>query len=97
MIKIVLIIKEDCPACSIVKRVITEAINKINCEVTFKTINGSNINLDCYNIKVFPTTIFYKNEGSILTNVIYNEIARLEGSFPIDYLNKIIDKLKLEL
>lgn len=97
MIKIVLIIKEDCPACSIVKRVITEAINKINCEVTFKIVNGSNINLDCYNIKVFPTTIFYKNEGSILTNVIYNEIARLEGSFPIDYLNKVIDKLKLEL
>lgn len=97
MIKIVLIIKEDCPACSIVKRVITEAINKIDCNVTFKIVNGSNINLDCYNIKVFPTTIFYKNEGSILTNVIYNEIARLEGSFPIDYLNKIIDKLKLEL
>lgn len=96
MIKIVLIIKENCPACSIVKRVITEAINKINCEVTFKIVNGSNINLDCYNIKVFPTTIFYKNEGSILTNVIYKEIARLEGSFPIDYLNKVIDKLKLE-
>lgn len=96
MIKIVLIIKEDCPACSIVKRVITEAINKIDCNVTFKIVNGSNINLDCYNIKVFPTTIFYKNEGSILTNVIYNEIARLEGSFPIDYLNKVIDKLKLE-
>ena len=96
MIKIVLIIKEDCPACSIVKRVITEVINKIDCNVTFKIVNGSNINLDCYNIKVFPTTIFYKNEGSILTNVIYNEIARLEGSFPIDYLNKVIDKLKLE-
>ena len=96
MIKIVLIIKEDCPACSIVKRVINEAINKIDCNVTFKIVNGSNINLDCYNIKVFPTTIFYKNEGSILTNVIYNEIARLEGSFPIDYLNKVIDKLKLE-
>ena len=97
MIKIVLIIKEDCPACSIVKRVITEANNKIDCNVTFKIVNGSNINLDCYNIKVFPTTIFYKNEGSILTNVIYNEIARLEGSFPIDYLNKVIDKLKLEV
>lgn len=96
MVKIVLLIKEDCPACTIVKKVITEAINKISCDITFKVVNGSNINLDCYNIKVFPTTIFYKNEGSILTNVIYNEIARLEGSFPIDYLNKVIDKLKLE-
>ena len=96
MIKIVLIIKEGCPACSIVKKVITEAINKIDCDITFKIVNGSNINLDCYNIKVFPTTIFYKNEGTILTNTIYTEIARLEGSFPIDYLNKVIDKLKLE-
>lgn len=96
MIKIVLLIKEDCLACNIVKKVITQAINNINCDVTFKIVNGSNINLDCYNIKIFPTTIFYKDEGSILTNVIYNEIARLEGSFPIDYLNKVIDKIKAE-
>lgn len=96
MIKIVLIIKEDCPACSIVKKVITQAINKIDCEITLKIINSSNVNLDCYNIKVFPTTIFYKNTDSILRQPIYTEIARLEGSFPIDYLNKVIDKLKLE-
>lgn len=96
MIKIVLIIKENCLACDIVKRVITQAINKIDCDITIKIVNGSNINLDCYNIKVFPTTIFYRDEGSILTNTIYNEIARLEGSFPIDYLDKVIDKIKTE-
>lgn len=98
MIKIVLIIKEDCPACSIVKRVITEAINKIDCEVTFKIVNGSNLNINSYKVKVFPTTIFYKNIGSdINEGYLFKEIARLEGSFPIDYLNKVIDKLKLEL
>lgn len=98
MIKIVLIIKEDCPACSIVKRVITETINKIYCNVIFKTVNASNINLDYYNIKVFPTTIFYKNVNIVkMGPPVYNEIARLEGSFPIDYLNKVIDKLKLEV
>lgn len=98
MIKIVLIIKEDCPACSIVKKVITEAINKIDCDITFKIINGSNININCYNVKVFPTTIFYRDVNIVkMGPPVYNEIARLEGSFPIDYLNKVIDKLKLEL
>ena len=98
MIKIVLIIKEDCPACSIVKRVITEAINKINCEVTFKIVNSSNLNINSYKVKVFPTTIFYKYVGDIdLLTPYYKEIARLVGSFPVDYLNKVIDKLKLEV
>ena len=97
MIKIVLIIKEDCPACSIVKRVITQAINKIDCEITLKIINSSNVNVNSYKVKVFPTTIFYKNVGSdVNEDYLFKEIARLEGSFPIDYLNKIIDKLKLE-
>ena len=97
MIKIVLIIKEDCPACSIVKRVITQAINKIDCEITLKIINSSNVNINSYKVKVFPTTIFYKNVGSgVNESYLFKEIARLEGSFPIDYLNKVIDKLKLE-
>ena len=97
MIKIVLIIKEDCPACSIVKRVITQAINKIDCEITLKIINSSNVNVNSYKVKVFPTTIFYKNVGpDVSEGYLFKEIARLEGSFPIDYLNKVIDKLKLE-
>lgn len=93
MIKILLIVKEDCPACTIVKRVITEAINKINCNLTFKIVTHCNTG----NVKVFPTTIFYKNVGDIdLLTPVYKEIARLEGSFPIDYLNNVIDKLKFE-
>ena len=97
MIKIVLIVKENCPACSIVKKVITEAINKISCDIIFKIVNSSNINFDCYNVKVFPTTIFYRDINKVkMGPPVYTEIARLEGSFPIDYLNKVIDKLKLE-
>lgn len=97
MIKIVLIIKEDCPACSIVKRVITQAINKIDCEITLKIINSSSVNINLYKVKVFPTTIFYRDVNEVkIGPPVYTEIARLEGSFPIDCLNKVIDKLKIE-
>ena len=98
MIKIVLIIKEDCPACSIVKRVITETINKIDCDITLRVLSNKGFRADSYNVKVYPTTIFYKSKsakGTIFEGN-FEEIARLEGSFPIDYLNKVIDKLKLE-
>lgn len=98
MIKIVLIIKENCPACSIVKRVITEAINKIECDITLRVLSNKGFRADSYNVKVYPTTIFYKAKsakGTIFEGN-FEEIARLEGSFPIDYLNKVIDKLKLE-
>ena len=98
MVKIVLIIKEDCPACAIVKKVITQAINNINCDITFRVLSNKGFRAESYNVKVFPTTIFYKAKSA--KNTIFEgnfeEIARLEGSFPIDYLNKIIDKLKLE-
>lgn len=99
MIKIVLIIKEDCPACSIVKKVITEAINKIDCDITLRVLSNKRFRADSYNVKVYPTTIFYKTKsakGTIFEGN-FEEIARLEGSFPIDYLNKIIDKLKIEV
>ena len=97
MIKIVLIIKEDCLACDIVKKVIAQAINKINYNIIFKIINSSNININCYDVKIFPTTIFYKDVNEVkMGPPVYTEIARLEGSFPIDYLNKVINKLKIE-
>ena len=37
MIKIVLIVKENCLACDIVKRVITQAINKAETDIVLKT------------------------------------------------------------
>lgn len=83
MVKIIVIIRDDCIACNVVKKVISQTINNINTEIILNiTKNGER-----YNPKVYPTTIFEKNN---------EEIARLEGSFPIDYLNKVIDKLKLE-
>jgi hypothetical protein len=88
MIKIVLIVKEDCPACSIVKRVITEAINKAETDIVLRTIMSNPVDDDYYMIKKYPTTLFLDKSSMCL--------ARLEGSFPIDYLNKVIDKLKLE-
>ena len=98
MVKIVIVVKPDCPACTIVKKVITEAVNKIDCDITLRVLSNKGFRADSYNVKVFPTTIFYKAKsakGTIFEGN-FEEIARLEGSFPIDYLNKVIDKLKLE-
>lgn len=89
MIKIVLIVKEDCVACDIVKRVITQAINKAETDISLKTIMSNPIDDERYMIKKYPTTLFFKDKSNI-------SLARLEGSFPIDYLNKVIDKLTLK-
>ena len=98
MIKIVVITKPDCVACSIVKKVILEAINNINCDITFSTITSNEALKENLKIDIYPTTIFYRKSKTIEERACghYKEIARLEGSFPIDYLNKVIDKLKLE-
>ena len=88
MIKIVVITKPDCVACSIVKKVILEAINNINCDITFSTITSNEALKENLKIDIHPTTLFLDKSGMCLT--------RLEGSFPIDYLNRVINKLKLE-
>ena len=89
MIKIVLIVKENCIACDIVRRVITQAINKAETDISLRTIMSNSVDDEHYIIKKYPTTLFLDKSGMCL--------ARLEGSFPIDYLNKVIDKLKLKL
>ena len=76
-----------------------QAINKIDCDITLRVLSNKGFRADSYNVKVYPTTIFYKAKsakGTIFEGN-FEEIARLEGSFPIDYLNKVIDKLKLEV
>ena len=88
MIKIVLIVKENCVACDIVRRVITQAINKAETDISLKTIMSNPVDDDYYMIKKYPTTLFLDKSGMCL--------ARLEGSFPIDYLNRVINKIKLE-
>lgn len=89
MIKIVLIVKENCVACDIVRRVITQAINKAETDIVLRTIMSNPVDDDYYMIKKYPTTLFLDKSGMCL--------ARLEGSFPIDYLNRVINKVKLEL
>ena len=88
MIKIILIVKENCVACDIVRRVITQAINKAETDIVLRTIMSNPVDDDYYMIKKYPTTLFLDKSGMCL--------ARLEGSFPIDYLNRVINKLKLE-
>ena len=88
MIKIVLIVKENCVACDIVRRVITQAINKAETDIVLRTIMSNPVDDDYYIIKKYHTTLFLDKSGMCL--------ARLEGSFPIDYLNRVINKIKLE-
>ena len=42
--------------------------------------------------------LFYRSSKTIeeKANGAFVEIARLEGSFPVEYLNRVIDKFKLE-
>ena len=99
MIKIVVIVKENCIACDIVKKVIFEAVSKIDKDIALHILNNNDELVKKHNIKVYPTTIIQKtvnNHSNTFTQISLEEIARLEGSFPVDYLNKIIDKLKFE-
>ena len=99
MIKIVIVVKPDCPACAIVKRVISEAVNKVELDSIVAVRHTNTFIKDAYKVDIYPTTIFYRESKTIEEKAVfgtYKEIARLEGSFPVDYLNKIIDKLKLE-
>ena len=103
MIRIVIVVKPDCVACDIVKKVVLKAIQKIDAEIILNICKNTNSNIMTHGVKVFPTTVFYKYNNDWYTcnrctvsGQGWLEIARLEGSFPIDYLNKIIDKLKFE-
>lgn len=103
MIRIVIVVKSGCVACDIVKKVVLKAIQKIDTEITLNVCKNTDENIMTHGVKVFPTTVFYKYDKDCHTCNRYTvggqgwlEIARLEGSFPIDYLNKVIDKLKFE-
>ena len=99
MIKIVIVTKPDCIACDIAKKVISEAILMIDKDFTFVSITGDETLNENLKVDIYPTTIFYRETKGIIekaTHGSFREIARLTGSFPIDYLVKIIDKLKLE-
>lgn len=92
MIRIDCFTRDGCDACKIAIKNITDAINEANCDIT---LNIRNTNLDDIlrkEITKFPTTVITKVDND------YNrkELARLEGSFPSDYIKGIINKLEKE-
>lgn len=92
MIRIDCFIKDGCDACKIAIKNITEAINEANCDIT---LNIRNTNLDDIlrkEITKFPTTVITKVDNDYKRK----ELARLEGSFPSDYIKDIINKLEKE-
>lgn len=89
--------RDGCDACKIAIKNITDAINEANCDIT---LNIRNTNLDDIlrkEITKFPTTVF---PTIVITKVDNDykrkELARLEGSFPSDYIKDIINKLEKE-
>lgn len=90
MIRIDCFTRDGCDACKIAIKNITDAINEANCDIT---LNIRNTNLDDIlrkEITKFPTTVITKVDNDYKRK----ELARLEGSFPSDYIKDIIDKLQ---
>lgn len=92
MIRIDCFTRDGCDACKIAIKNITDAINEVNCDIT---LNIRNTNLDDIlrkEITKFPTTVITKVDNDYKRK----ELARLEGSFPSDYIKDIINKLEKE-
>jgi len=89
MIRIDCFTRDGCDACKIAIKNITDAINEASCDIT---LNIRKISEVATSIKKFPTTIIYKET---LSHEL-KELARLEGSFPSEYIEDIIDKLEKE-
>lgn len=92
MIRIDCFTRNGCDACKIAIKNITDAINEANCDII---LNIRNTNLDDIlrkEITKFPTTVITKVDNDYKRK----ELARLEGSFPNDYIKDIINKLEKE-
>lgn len=91
MIRIDCFVKSECDACKIAVKSITNAVNEASCDITLNIRKISEVAV-ATSIKKFPTTIIYKET---LSHEL-KELARLEGSFPSEYIEDIIDKLEKE-
>jgi len=91
MIRIDCFVKSECDACKIAVKSITNAVNEVSCDITLNIRKISEVAV-ATSIKKFPTTIIYKET---LSHEL-KELARLEGSFPSEYIEDIIDKLEKE-
>lgn len=87
MIRIDCFIKDGCDACKIAIKNITEAINEANCDITLNIRNTNLNDILRKEINKFPTIIIININNR-------KELARLEGSFPSDYIKDIINKLE---
>lgn len=90
MIRIDCFTRDGCDACKIAIKNITDAINEANYDIT---LNIRNTNLDDIlrkEITKFPTTVITKVDNDYKRK----ELARLEGSFPSDYIKELIETLK---
>jgi hypothetical protein len=89
MIRIDCFIKDGCDACKIAIKNITEAVNEVNCDITLNIRNTNLNDILRKEINKFPTIIIININNR-------KELARLEGSFPSDYIKDIINKLEKE-
>lgn len=90
MIRIDCFTRDGCDACKIAIKNITDAINEANYDIT---LNIRNTNLDDIlrkEITKFPTIVITKVDNDYKRK----ELARLEGSFPSDYIKELINKLQ---
>lgn len=92
MIRIDCFTRDGCDACKIAIKNITDAINEANCDITLNIRNTSFDDILNKEINNFPTTVIIKIDN----NYNRKELARLEGSFPSDYIKDIINKLEKE-
>ena len=92
MIRIDCFVKSECGACKIAVKSITNAVNEARYDITLNIRNTSLDDILRKEINKFPTTVIIKVDND------YNrkELARLEGSFPSDYIKDIINKLEKE-
>lgn len=87
MTNLILITRRNCEACSIMLHNVADILDETNTEVTLRVRHSESLNVDTLielNIKNFPT-ILIKQDGK--------EVGRLEGTYPVDYIKEIINKL----
>ena len=89
MIRVKYYTRKGCDACKIMIHILTDIIVNSNVDISFgiRHYRGNEEEFQNNNIKLFPTTIIFKDD---------KEIARLEGSYPKEYLIDVINKLKEE-
>lgn len=86
MITIELYRINGCIACKVMQDIILNIVNNINKDLVLKIRNADNYTkeqLSNLNISSYPTTIIKEHD---------KEIARLVGTYPLDYVKNVINK-----